>query len=230
MNKILLAWLAAGVPAFAGLKFDEPSKEVTAAPDAQKVEAEFTFTNTGTDTVVIDHQDAACTCISSEIKGAKMSYQPGESGVIRGAFDVTNFAGTVDKQIMLYLKGDPANRPSHILTVKVKIPVLVEVEPKTLTWDLGGPATPKTATLTMNYSSPIHVKDVSGTNPAFTYEVKTIEEGKKYEVIVTPQATSEVGLAVFHIDTDCAIPRHRSQRVFGVIRKAQETPTAAVPK
>lgn len=230
MSKIAWAWLAAALPAFAGLKFDQPSQEVTAPADAQKVEAVFTFKNEGTEAVTIDHQDAACTCISSEIKDGKMVYQPGESGTVRGAFDVTNFAGTVDKQIMLFLKGDPPNKPSHVLTVKVKIPVLVEIEPKTLTWDLGGDASPKTASLTVNYSSPIHVKEISSSNPAFNCELKTIEDGKKYEVVITPKSTSEVGLAVFHIDTDCTIPRHRSQRVFGVVRKAPEVTGAVLGK
>ncbi len=226
---IFLLWFAA-LPAFAGLKFDETLKTVDAGVDStDKVTVDFPFKNEGDSQVSIIRYDAGCTCAAAQIKGGKLNYGPGETGVIRLTFDMTNFSGTVEKPAAIWLQGDPADKPSVRLTTRINIPVLVEIEPKTVTWDVGSSPETKTITLTMNHSEPIHVKGVSGSNANFTHELKTVKEGKKYELTITPADTGEVGIAVFHIETDCASPRHRTQRVFSVVRKPAATVAAPAP-
>ncbi len=213
----------AALPAFGGLKFDETLKTVDVGVDSNTVKVDYSFKNEGDSRIAIQRYDAGCTCASAQIKDGKLDYGPGEEGVIRVTFDMTNFSGTVDKPMAIWLQGDPADKPSVRLTTRINIPVLVEIEPKTVTWDVGSSPEPKKITLTMNHSKPIHVKEVSGSNPNFTHELKAVEEGKKYELTITPAGTGEVGIAVFHIETDCAIPRHRTQRVFSVVRKPAAT-------
>ena len=128
------------------------------------------------------------------------------------------------------LKGDPTDKPSILLTTRVIIPVLVEVEPKTLIWETGEKAAPNTVTLTMKHSEPIRVKAVTGADSRFTQELKVIEEGKKYEVLVTPASTDKVGMGVIHVETDCSVQRHRSHRIFSVVRHALPKPAQAVAK
>lgn len=197
------------------MKFDATSKELEVAPDAHKVTAEFHFKNEGTEVETIEKYEAGCTCINAQIKGGKLEYQPGEEGVVRAEFDMTNFTGTVDKGLVLIMKGKPAVN----LTARIKIPELVKVEPRTVSWEVGEDAAAKTVRLTMQHEKPIKVLRVSGANSNFSYELKTVEEGKIYEITLTPKTTDQVGLGVFHIDTDCEIPRHRAQRVFTVVRQ-----------
>jgi hypothetical protein len=57
-----------------------------------------------------------------------------------------------------------------------------------------------------------------------------IEEGKKYEIVVTPASTEKVGMGVIHVETDCSVQRHRSQRIFTVVRHAMPKPPQAAAK
>ena len=68
---------------------------------------------------------------------------------------------------------------------------------------------------------------MTGADPRFKQELKTIEEGKKYEVVITPASTEKVGMGVVHLETDCKFERHRSQRVFMVVRKPLAKPATA---
>jgi hypothetical protein len=109
------------------------------------------------------------------------------------------------------------------LTVRVHIPVLIALDPKTLHWDLGGDAAPKTIRVTMNGERPTHVTSVSSSSAAFKPELKTIEEGKVYEVTVTPAAIDTPGLGIVRIETDSASPKFRLQQAFAVVRKPVPT-------
>lgn len=203
----------------AGLDFPQTLKEIHAPADAKVVSADFEFTNHTDKPVRIVKYDAACSCMAIKVKDSKLRYAPGESGVLRADFEMGNFSGTVDKVVALWIDDDPADKPSVKLTVRVHIPVLVSLEPKTLKWDLNGAAEAQTIRITMNHDSPIRVTSVNSSSEAFRHELKTIEEGKSYEVIVTPTEIGSPGLGIIRIETDCPLERHRLQQAFAVIRK-----------
>jgi hypothetical protein len=204
----------------AGLDFTATLKEIEAPADAKKVTADFEFTNRSNKTVKVAKYDAGCSCMAVGIKDSKLAYAPGESGLLRADFEMGNFSGTVDKSVALWLDDDPPEKPSVNLTVRVHIPVLVAIEPKTVKWEVGAEAAPQTIRITMNHSEPIHVKGVTSTSEVFRFELKTIEDGKSYELVVTPADISTPGLAVMRIETDCAVERHRLQQAFAMVRKA----------
>jgi hypothetical protein len=140
-----------------------------------------------------------------------------------------NFSGEVDKVVALWLDKDPADKPSVSLTVRVHIPVLVVVEPKTLKWDLNGKGEAQTIRVNMNHTKPISVVKVVGSSEAFKQELKTVEQGKSYEIVVTPLDVKTPGLAVIRIETDCDIDKHRLQQAFAVVRKPSPSEAAAKP-
>ena len=45
----------------------------------------------------------------------------------------------------------------------------------------------------------------------------------------TPANTNNVAMGVVHIETDCKLQRHRSHRVFMVVRNQPKTAAAAKP-
>lgn len=210
--------LMALVPA-AGLDFKETTKELHAPADVKTVSADFEFTNRSDKTVAVAKYESTCSCMSVTIKGGKLSYAPGESGVIRANFDMGNFSGAIDKVVLLWLDGNKTEKPSLSLTVRVHIPVLVSLEPKTLKWELNGKAEPQNIRINMNHDKPIRVTGVTSSSEAFKLELKTVEEGKTYEVNVTPLDIKSPGLAVIRIETDCKIDKHRIQQAFAVVRK-----------
>ena len=223
-------WL--GLLAFAqaaGLDFKEIVKEIHAPADAKTVSADFAFTNSSSKPVIVREYKSTCSCMSVKISDNKLRYAPGESGVVRAEFDMGNFSGEVDKVVALWLDNDPADKPSLSLTVHVHIPVLVAIEPKTLKWEVGGKGETQKIRVTMNHSKPIRVSGVSGSSQAFKQEVKTVEEGKNYEILVTPLDVQTPGLAVIRIETDCDIEKHRIQQAFAVVRKPSAAEAAAKP-
>jgi hypothetical protein len=199
MRSVFLAALALCAPlAAAELKFETKLRELKIRADETKAVTEFPFKNESSEEVEIVEYTSGCSCLSASIspKG-KLKYQPGESGIIRSEFELSALAGTVDKAVAIRLKGDPVDQPSVVLTTRIEIPVLVEMEPKTLFWNIGEDAKPKSVTLTM-----------------------------KHEIVVTPANTSNVAMGVVHIETDCKLQRHRSHRVFMVVRNQPKTAAA----
>jgi hypothetical protein len=170
----------------AGLEFKETTKELHAPADVNTVSADFEFTNRSDKTVTVTKYESTCSCMSVTIKGGKLSYAPGESGVIRAQFDMGNFSGEIDKVVLLWLDGK---------------------------------GEPQSIRVTMKHDKPIRVTAVKSTSEAFKLELKTIEEGKTYDVNVTPLNMKSPGLAVIRIETDCDIDKHRIQQAFAVVRK-----------
>ncbi len=109
---------------------------------------------------------------------ANSAMLPANRASIRAEFDMGNFSGTVDKVVAVWLDNDPADKPSLALTVRVHIPVLVSLEPKTLKWELNGKGEPQTIRITMHYEKPIRVTSVNASSEAYKHELKTVEEGK----------------------------------------------------
>ncbi len=223
-------WLAvSGWIQAAALDFPLVFKEVHAPAEAQSITVDFEFANRSAKPVTVTKYDAGCSCVAVEIQEGKLRYEPGEAGLIRTKFDMGNFVGIVDKVVAVWLDDDPADKPSLALTVRVHIPVLVSLEPKTLKWDLQGQPTPQVVHIQMNYEQPIRVISVTASSEAFKYEVKPLEEGKSYDLIVTPLDLQTPGLAIFRIETDCSLPKHRVQQAFATVRRSIPIPTAAKP-
>lgn len=225
---LLFLLTAAPLVSAAGLDFPTKLKEIHAPPEAKTVTVDFEFANRGPEPVRVARYDATCSCMAVTIKDGKLRYAPGESGVFRAVFDMGNFSGDVDKSVAVYLDDDPDGKPSVVLTTRVHIPVLVSVEPKTLKWDLGGEPARQTIRIAMNHGKPIHVTGIRSSSGTFKHELKTVEDGRVYELALTPLDVSQPALAILRIETDCEIAKHQSQQAFAVIRKP--TPAEAAAK
>ena len=219
----------------AGLEFTELLKDVEAPADAAMVTTDFNFTNKSDKPVTIAKAEPACPCLKAQVSGGKLKYAPNESGVIRITFEVGNLAGTVEKVLPIYIDDDI--KPSIQLTVRVHIPVLIAVsvfehpsDLKTAKWNLGAKPEPQTIQIRMAEGKTIHVTGVKSSSPAFKCELKALEEGKKYDLIVTPLATNAPEMSVLRIETDCEISKHRIQQAFAVVRKLSPGEVALAPK
>ncbi len=218
MKSAMIAWLGfAGMLSAGQLTFPEPVKELKPGPGESKVKADFPFTNNTDEVVVVKETLGDCSCTSIEISGGKTAYKPGESGVIRLNFDMGAAVGKVEKGASIWVEGDPKDAPSQRLTLKVDIPVLVEMEPKTLKWQLGQDMEPKTIKFRMLGDKPIHITSVTPSTENFNQELKTIEDGRSYELVLTPKNINNKALSVFRVETDCEVPNHRTQQVFAVV-------------
>ena len=219
MKKTLLILLALQALTFAGtLEFKELVKSQNATADATKVTTDFEFTNKSDKTVTIAKCDPTCSCLAVQVSGGKMKYAPGESGVIRTVFDVGNATGLIEKGVAIYLDNDLPDKPSLNLQAKILIPVLVSLEPKTVSWDLGSKPEEKTIHVRMAEGNLINVIGVN-VKESFKCELKTIEKGVSYDLIVSPKSTESVDLGIIRIETDSKISKQKVQQAFVVVRR-----------
>jgi len=209
-----LGWLQAG-----GLTFEKELIEVHLAPDGTTAAADFSFENKTDKPVSIARIDKTCSCLEAQVQGGKVNYQPGEKGVVRVNFAVGNFAGMVDKSIVLWIDKDVPDKPSVMLTVRAHIPVLVEMDQKTLKWTLGDKPEPQRIDIRMKHSKPIRVLKVTSSSELFKLELKALKAGEHYELWVTPLDIAKPGIAVIRMETDCDITRHQVQQAFAVVRR-----------
>jgi len=220
MHTAIFCWLAmAGLLQAGGLTFEKELLEIHAPTDAKSVVADFNFENKTDKPVTIAKADKTCSCIGVQICDGKLVYAPGEKGKVRATFDMGNFSGVINKTVVLFLDNDPADKPSVTLTVELHIPVLVVLKEKTLKWTLGAAPEPRKIDVTMDYTKPIKIVSSTCSSNNFKVEVKTLEEGKHYEILVTPTDTNQPGLAIIRIETDCDIQRHKVLQAFCVIRR-----------
>ena len=204
----------------AGLDFAETHKELSPAADAETEAVEFNFTNKSGKPVTIAKADAGCSCMKVLFSGGKLTYGPGESGVLRAVFNIGNASGTVEKSIAIWLDATPvANPPSQSLNVRIQISTPITLEPKTLKWDLGSKPEPQTFHLRMAAGKPIHVTAIKPATEQFSCELKVVEEGRNYDLIVTPREVTKPGLSAIRIETDCEIQKHQVQQAFAIVRK-----------
>jgi|TARA_B110000037_G_scaffold140677_1_gene159079 hypothetical protein len=220
MKFLLTAWLAIATSlAAAPLKFDKTLIEVHAPIDSETVTEDFKFTNIGDTAVVIREADAGCSCISVLVSGGKLAYAPGESGTLRANFSLGSFQGAVDKQINIWLEGDPDEKPSNTVTMRVHIPQVIKITPRTIKWKMGSDPVMQIVEIEMDHEKAIHVTSVSSSNSNFEVKLVTIVNGKKYHVEVTPKITDSPGLSVLRIETNLDIKKHRIQQSFAAISR-----------
>lgn len=212
-----ILFLLAILPIHAELKFETPVIDADATPDATTLVREYKFTNAGTKPIKITQADAGCSCLSVEVAAGKLTYAPGESGILRATFEIGSFQGTVEKPILIWLEGDHEESPSAKVTLRVHIPVIIALEPKTLKWEQGGAQEMKTIDIKMDYGKPIRVTSVTTSNENFSTKMVTIEEGKHYKVEVTPNSTVTGGFTIVRIETDTDVEKQRIQQGFAVI-------------
>lgn len=217
MKTFLFLSIVGILPLCAGLEFEKENISAEAGLEDKMISRDFKFTNGGSEAVTIKGADAGCSCISVEIAGGKLTYAPGETGTMRANFEIGTFQGVVEKPIHVWLETDPDEKPSSTVKLSITIPTIISLEPKTVKWRTGDAAEPKVIDVKMTYAKPIHVTSVSANNENFTAKLITVEEGKHYQVEMTPQDTEATGLCIVRITTDVDVPKQRIQQGFAVI-------------
>ncbi len=203
------------------LTFDSHLVTVNAAADAKEVRAEFIFTNNSSEVIKVTKMDAPCSCLSATMtpkRYLKDGIKPGESGKITGLFQLGTFKGTVKKSIALWTD-EGSQAPSIFLEAEVIIPVLFEIEPKTLIWKVGEEHEPKSYTIKVNHSDPINIVSHRSTNPDYPYTVTPVKQGWEYKVTVDPVSCETPGIGIIRFKTDCKISKHKSAQAFVVVKK-----------
>ena len=197
---------------FGQFVFERSEVVMKLPPDQDRLSVEFPFTVKGKVPVTIKEYKAACSCLSAEIsENGKLTWKPGEKGVVRGNFKLGTIKGKIEKKIVLNIAGEAA---PLVLTTKLDIPHLFAIEPPTLFWDLDGEAKLQKFKVKVNHDEAIRITDISGTNEQFKYELKVVKPGWEYEVEVTPMHVKERAFGLLRLRNDCKFKKHASAQAF----------------
>lgn len=182
----VMALVFSATQLFAGLSFDKVVIEGVVAPGEKTYPFEFAFENTGDATVEISEIKTTCGCTTAKLD--KMSYAPGESGVIKGTFSVGSRQGMQEKKVRVLTK-DLA-QPEIQLALKLDIPQLVTMKPGLLLWRVGTEPEAKTLTISPNGDLGAKIVSVECVSPDFAVEaLPKVEGASEYEVVVAPLKT-----------------------------------------
>lgn len=166
----------------------------TTAPFQTTQEAVFKFTNTGTKPVTILDVESNCDCLDAAAD--RQVYAPGESGVIKSSFTVGDRLGLYERRIKIVTDESP--EPVRLL-VRIEVPELVTLTPRSVAWKLNEPAAEKAVELEVIPGMKIEFARVQPTSGDFDARLETIETGRRYRVHLKPPATAQPANAAFRI-------------------------------
>jgi hypothetical protein len=203
------------------LVWEKKEIEVHARPSQPEAVVEFGYTNKGNKPVTITAIKPTCSCSSAEAD--KQTVKPGESGKVIAKFEFGSRTGS-ERKTFKVSTDDPASDIE--LVMLVEIPETVKLAPQFVYWTPSDTGTAKPVELTVMTSDSVHITSVKSTNPKVTSEVKTLEQGKKYQVLLSVPAGSAPPLeSVVTIETDYPQGSPRSYQVFARVMSARAART-----
>jgi hypothetical protein len=150
----------------------------------EPVKTDFIFTNTGDALLEIAGVYPQCGCTTAGTWTRQV--EPGQTGVIPLQFNTARFVGTVAKTATVM----PKNLPVVTLQLKGTIwkPITVNPQMAVLNIVTDGPTNQSAkVNITSSLDQPLTLSEPTSSNPALVAEIKTVQPGKEFELIITPR-------------------------------------------
>lgn len=201
----------------AGLRFPAERIEFRVEPDQEHMEAQFDFVNDGNKPVRIESVQTDCTCLKAEAPEGEIP--PGGRGVVSAEFVVGSLRGTVKKHLSVQVRDGKVMRRIRLDAVLV-VPEVVRVEPRTLSWTLGGELAEQSFRVRMSGPDKVRLLKVVASRPNFVFRVETLAAGREYLVHAKPLSMDGPLIALVNFTTDS---RHRNgQAAVGFVHVGRE--------
>jgi hypothetical protein len=214
MRPLLLAsLLALTLQPGTALEWKALSLTFTTAPFQTTQEAVFEFTNTSTKPVTILGVESNCDCLDAAAD--RQVYAPGAQGVIRSRFTVGDRLGLYERPIKVTTDEGP--EPVRLL-VRIEVPELVTLSPRSVAWNLHESSTEKSVDLEVVPGLQITFTRVQPTSGDFTARLETLEAGRRYRVHLKPPATTQPANAAFRILGEAASGQPVIVSTYGNVR------------
>ncbi len=144
----------------------------------------FAFSNSESRSITVLHMSSSCGCTIPTLE--KKTYAPGEKGRIEVVFDARNLSGLQVKTIQVFTA--EAVKPVT-LTLRVTIPIWLEIAPRLVAWAIGEEARPKEVVLTLQPGVKIREGSVRADNPIIAVALKRDGTDRRYRLILQPRST-----------------------------------------
>ena len=189
---LFLVLLAAG-PARA-LEWLRPTVEARAEPFQKTLSLVFEFKNDGARPVHVLDIQTSCSCLTASAD--KKVYAPGEAGRLTAQFSADEPPGIYERHISMLT--DESTRPQR-LTVRIEIPELVTITPRSVEWKPGEGTVEKFVELRANGSLRITFTQATPSNGTFSARLETIVPEQVYRLVVLPEAGNTVANAAIRM-------------------------------
>jgi hypothetical protein len=163
---------------------------------------DYFFTNTGNATLEIINVKPGCGCTTAGTWDK--SVEPGKSGSIPLQFNSAGFGGSVSKSATVTCN-DPA-KTNVVLVLSGTVWRPVDITPAMAMFQIDSDNQTnqtKVIKIVSNMDEPLNITEVTNSNKSFTTELKTIKEGKEFELVVTakPEFTQPTTFSQITIKT-----------------------------
>jgi hypothetical protein len=166
------------------IQFAEPVFDFGKVKAGQIVTHEYLFTNTGNSALEISDVKSSCGCTA--VTNWDRSIEPGKTGTLHILFNTGGMAGPVRKTLWV-ISNDP-NEPAALLEFTATVWKWIDAIPTLATFTFGPDfQTNETRVIRLvnNADEPVTLSAPVCTNRSFKTELKTIKEGKEFELQIT---------------------------------------------
>jgi hypothetical protein len=167
------------------IAFAEPVFDFGRVESGKIVNHDFAFTNVGNQVLVIQDVRPACGC-TTVTNWANKSVPPGQSGSIPILFNSGGMAGPIGKFLKV-ISNDPT-QPEFVIRFNATIWKPIDAVPQIAVFSFGPDfQTNQTRSIRIvsNLEEPVTLSEPVCTNRSFRAELKTVHEGKEFELHVT---------------------------------------------
>lgn len=156
------------------------------------IKHDFLFTNTGNQVLELSEVRPSCGCTSTGDWDKKVD--PGKTGKIHIEFNTMGYGGQVHKTI--FVTCNDSNQPNITLNLLGTIWKPINISPAYAIFNLrpeGQEDVTNKIKIVNETDELITVTEPSCGNPAFHLELRTVQEGKEFELLVTAIASKVAG-------------------------------------
>ena len=191
---VLLLLLLVGANFARALDWSTTSLDARAEPFQKTVTLVFKFTNTAKTNVQVLDLQTSCSCLAA--RSDKKIYFPGEAGQITAEFSAEEPPGVYERSIQAVTD---ASTPEQRLTVRIEIPELALLSPRSLEWKLNTAPVEKSVELRATGTLRIAFTQAIPTNDSFAVQLETVIPEQVYKLVITPRNTAAVANAAIRI-------------------------------
>lgn len=177
------------------IKFDEPTFDFGRVEGGPDVSHEYTFTNTGTGPLELLNVKPSCGCTTAG--DYDKIVQPGKKGKIPVKISTRKATGNIHKTITVHTNGT-GESAMVILHLQGEVWQPIQIKPLSASFArisseeiVKGKSTK--LEITNNLDTLLKLEEPQVSEKSFKAELKTIEAGKKYELLVTMQQEHKSG-------------------------------------
>jgi hypothetical protein len=197
-----------------GLVFSPQFQEIEANPGDNSVVVFFTVENTTGEGIKVASIRSGCTCLDVTID--KDPIPAGEKAIITGEFDISELRGRSIKSISV--KPDRKSRPV-VLSTSIQIEEIYTLTESLTTWKVGDKPETKRVEFRVLRDEPIRILSAESQREEVTCEIEVIEEGRAYDLKLTPNSTDGSLLGIVRIESDCELENYARPLAYYAIQR-----------